>query len=194
MGSVYTSLMLNRTSPKIGLLSIGEERSKGHELIFRAHELLSKSGLNFVGNVEGRDILAGNVDVVSTDGFVGNIVLKFAESVEGFLTDSLKHQIQTNVFSRVGATLMLPFLKRLRQSFDYSEYGGAPLLGVDGVSIICHGSSSTKAIKNAVLIAMNMVRHKININIKQEMLAFNNGNKNAENGNVENNRSGITSS
>ena len=194
MGSVYTSLMYGRTSPRIGLLSIGEERSKGNELIFQAHEIFEKSGLNFVGNVEGRDILAGKVDVVATDGFVGNIVLKFAESVEGFLTESLKHQIQTNIFSRMGAALMLPFLKRLRRSFDYSEYGGAPLLGVDGVAIICHGSSSTKAIKNAVLIAMDMARHKINSNIKQEMLTLNNGNGQTANDQVENNRSGIASS
>lgn len=194
MGSVYTSLMYGRTSPRIGLLSIGEEKSKGNELIFQAHEIFARSGLNFVGNVEGRDILAGKVDVVATDGFVGNIILKFAESVEGFLTESLKHQIETNVFSRVGAALMTPFLKRLRRSFDYSEYGGAPLLGVDGVSIICHGSSSIKAIKNAVLVAMDMVRHRINENIRQEMLGLNNGNGNAANGQVENNRSGISSS
>lgn len=194
MGSIYTSLMYGRTSPRIGLLSIGEEKSKGNELIFQAHELFARSGLNFVGNVEGRDILAGKVDVVATDGFVGNIVLKFAESVEGFLTESLKHQIQTNVFSRMGAALMMPFLRRLRRSFDYSEYGGAPLLGVDGVSIICHGSSSVKAIKNAVLIAMDMVRHRINENIRQEMLGLNIGNGNAPNDQVENNRSGFVSS
>ncbi|UCD18610.1 MAG: phosphate acyltransferase PlsX [Candidatus Zixiibacteriota bacterium] len=178
MGSVYSSLMYGRTSPRVGLLSIGAERSKGNELILQAHDLFTRSDLNFIGNVEGRDVLTGDVDVVITDGFVGNILLKFAESIEGFLTCSLKRQISTNVFSRVGASLMRPFLKRLRRSFDYAESGGAPLLGVDGVSIICHGSSSPKAIKNAVVTAAEMVRHHVNENIRTEMNGVNNGNGN----------------
>ena len=175
MGSIYTSLMRGRTSPKVGLLSIGEEKSKGNELIFQTHALFEKSDLNFVGNVEGRDVLTGEFDVIVTDGFVGNILLKFAESVEGFLTSSLRRQVSTNIFSRVGAELMRPFLKRLRRSFDYAEAGGAPLLGVDGVSIICHGSSSPKAIKNAVLTAAEMVRHNVPGNIRSEMNGVSNG-------------------
>ncbi len=174
MGSVYASLIYKRTNPKVGMLSIGEERSKGNELVSQTHALFDKSDLNFVGNLEGRDILSGEYDVVVCDGFIGNILLKFAESIEGFLTSKLKRQVDTNIFSRVGATLMLPFLKRLRSTFDYAEYGGAPLLGINGASLICHGSSSPKAIKNAIKSAVAMVRNHISQNIKEE-LVINNG-------------------
>jgi len=188
MGSIYASLMGGRTSPRVGLLSIGEERSKGNEVVLATHALFEKSDLNFVGNVEGRDILTGEIDVVAVDGFVGNAILKFAESVEVFLTKSITHQIETNIFSRIGAGLLSPFLRRLRRTFDYSEYGGAPLLGVDGVSIICHGSSSPKAIKNAVIVAMEMVRHRIADNIREELSANNNGNNGEQNNERNNNR------
>ncbi len=188
MGSIYASLMGGRTSPRVGLLSIGEERTKGNEVVLATHELFEKSDLNFVGNVEGRDILTGEVDVVAADGFVGNAILKFAESVEVFLTKSIKHQIETNIFSRVGAALLSPFLRRLRRTFDYSEYGGAPLLGIDGVSIICHGSSSPKAIKNAIIVAMEMVRHRIADNIREELSGNNNGNHNERDNERNNNR------
>jgi glycerol-3-phosphate acyltransferase PlsX len=188
MGSIYASLMGGRTSPRVGLLSIGEERSKGNEAVLATHELFDKSDLNFIGNVEGRDVLTGEVDVIATDGFSGNILLKFAESVEGFLTQQIRHQIQTNLFSRVGAALLSPFLRRLRRTFDYSEHGGAPLLGVDGVSIICHGSSSPKAIKNAVIVAMEMVRHRIAANIREELAITNNGNSNGQEDKRQNNR------
>jgi len=186
MGSVYASLMTGRTSPRVGLLSIGEERSKGNEQVMQTRKLFEKSGLNFIGNVEGRDILSGQADVVATDGFVGNVILKFTESIEGFLTESLKRQVETNIFSRVGAGLMTPFLRRLRNAFDYSEYGGAPLLGTDGVCIICHGTSSPKAIKNAVIVAARMVKHRIGENIRQEMAILNNGNKSEQDDKIEN--------
>nr|MBN2278670.1 phosphate acyltransferase PlsX [candidate division Zixibacteria bacterium] len=185
MGSVYASLMTGRTSPKVGLLSIGEEKSKGNDQTVNTWELLKQSGLNFIGNVEGRDILSGRADVVVTDGFVGNVVLKFAESVEGFLTRSIKHQVQTNIFSRLGAALMTPFLRRLRKTFDYSEYGGAPLLGINGVCMICHGRSSPKAIKNAVIAAAKMVSHRIVDNIRDELVLNENGSKNAKNGQID---------
>ncbi len=188
MGSIYASLMGGRTSPRVGLLSIGEERSKGNEAVLATRELFEKSDLNFIGNVEGRDVLTGEVDVIATDGFSGNILLKFAESVEGFLTQKIRHQIQTNLFSRVGAALLSPFLRRLRRTFDYSEHGGAPLLGIDGVSIICHGSSSPKAIKNAVIVAMEMVRHRIAANIREELAITSNGNSNGQEDKRQNNR------
>lgn len=191
MGSVYASLMTGRTSPRIGLLSIGEEKSKGNEQILATWELFKKSGLNFIGNVEGRDVLSGRADVVVTDGFVGNVLLKFAESVEGFLTKRLKRQIETNVFSRLGAALMTPFLKRLRRTFDYSEYGGAPLLGIGGVCIICHGTSSPKAIKNAIVVAFEMVRHRIVENIGNEMAISNNVQKVENEDEQRNNRNGV---
>jgi len=192
MGSIYASLMTGRTSPRVGLLSIGEEKGKGNEQTFQAWELLKQSGLNFIGNVEGRDVLHNKADVIVTDGFVGNILLKFAESVEGFLTKKIKHQVQTNIFSRMGATLMMPFLSRLRKTFDYTESGGAPLLGVDGICIICHGTSTSKAIKNAVFVAAKMYRHKIVDNIRKEM-SLNNGNgiKNGQDNKSQDNRTGI---
>ena len=186
MGSVYASLMHGKTSPRVGLLSIGEERSKGNELIYQARILFDQSDLNFIGHIEGRDILRADAEVVVTDGFVGNVLLKFAESVEEFLTDRLRHQVETNIFSRVGAILMAPFLRRLRRSFDYAEAGGAPLLGINGVSIICHGSSSPKAIKNAVVVAMEMVRQNISANIREELIISNGKNNNGENGKQQN--------
>lgn len=191
MGLVYASLMTGRTSPRLGLLSIGEEKSKGNEQIIQTWELFKRSGLNFIGNVEGRDILTGRADVVVTDGFTGNILLKFAESIEGFLTKSLRRQIHTNIFSRAGAFLMMPFLRRIRQTFDYSEYGGAPLLGINGVCIICHGTSSPKAMKKAVLVATQMVRHRIGENIREEMAVNSNGSDNGKEDKRQNSRNGI---
>ena len=169
MGSVYSQVLFDNQSPRVGLLSIGEERSKGNELIFRARKLLRDSHINFIGHIEGRDILSGTADVAVTDGFTGNILLKFGESIKPYLVKAVKHQIQTNVFSRVGATLLLPFLKRMRNKFDYAKVGGAPLLGVDGVVIICHGSSSSKAIANAVVVAYDMARKRLNECIHREL-------------------------
>ncbi len=170
MGSIMSTQMVNNPRPRIGLLSIGEEKSKGNDLILETHAILAEDEtLNFYGNIEGRDILKGIVDVVVTDGIVGNVVLKFAESVEGFLTTSLRRQISTNLFSRAGSILMAPFLKRLRNTFDYTEYGGAPLLGVNGTCIICHGESSSKAIRKALNVAREMVHHKVNQKIENEL-------------------------
>lgn len=196
MGSVYASLMSGNTSPKVGLLSIGEEKSKGNEQVIDTWGQFKNSGLNFVGNVEGRDILRAKADVVVVDGFVGNILLKFTESIKSFLMIKLTHQINTNVFSRVGAALMTPFLRRLKKTFDYAEYGGAPLLGINGVCIICHGSSSPKAIKNAVKAASDMVRHRIVDNIRDEMALFSNGNgiKSGQDNESKNNRDGVVRS
>ena len=190
MGSVFASLMHGKTSPKVGLLSIGEERSKGNELINQSRVLFEESDLNFIGHIEGRDILNGNADVVVTDGFVGNVLLKFTESVEGFITERLRYQIANNIFSRIGAALMAPFLIRLRASFDYAESGGAPLVGINGVSIICHGQSSSKAIKNAVIVAMEMVRQNICSNIKDELIVGN-GRNNGEHDKQQNIRARI---
>jgi glycerol-3-phosphate acyltransferase PlsX len=189
MGSVYASLMTGNTSPRIGLLSIGEEKTKGNEQVVETWERFRNSGLNFIGNVEGRDILHGKADVVVCDGFVGNILLKFTESIKGFLTIKLRRQINKNLFSRLGAALLTPFLRRQRQTFDYSEYGGAPLLGINGVCIVCHGSSSPKAIKNAIRVASDMIRHRVCENIRDELVLFSNGNKNGQEDESKNNRS-----
>jgi glycerol-3-phosphate acyltransferase PlsX len=176
MGSIVSSHMFGINRPRIGLMSIGEERSKGNDLILETHALLEKNtALNFIGNIEGRDILMAKADVVITDGFVGNVVLKFAESVEGFLTTSIRRQVTTNLFSRFGAMLMYPFLRRLRNTFDYTEVGGAPLLGINGVCIICHGGSSGKAIRKALVMAGEMVSHQVNQKIEAVLLAGQNG-------------------
>lgn len=190
MGSVYASVVFKNEYPRVGLLSIGEERSKGNELVFSAVKLLQDSKINFVGNIEGRDVLSGVVDVVVTDGFTGNILLKFAESIKPMLVKKMQRQIQTNIFSRMGAMLLLPFLKRMRNTFDYSEAGGAPLLGVNGIVIICHGSSSAKAITNAVKIAFRMADKKIKQRIHDELITNHFGQSNGKN-KSEDNRNGI---
>jgi glycerol-3-phosphate acyltransferase PlsX len=180
MGSVYVSVVHKVEHPRVGLLSIGAERSKGNELIFNAQEKLKNSRINFVGNVEGRDILSGVVDVVITDGFTGNIVLKFAESITPFLVKSMQRQIQTNIFSRIGAMLLYPFLRRMRKKFDYAESGGAPLLGVNGIVVICHGSSNARAIYNGILVAYEMAANEVIKKIHDEIITNHFGQKNEQ--------------
>jgi glycerol-3-phosphate acyltransferase PlsX len=163
MGSVYTSYVLKKPNPRIGLLSIGEESTKGNEVTLVAHKLLSEDvSLNFIGNVEGRDVLKGTCDVVVCEGFVGNIVLKFAESIDGFLTWLVKKRVKESLLFRLGAFLVKVSIRDLRKVLDYTEYGGAPLLGVNGVCIICHGDSPPKAIKNALKLATEMVQERVN--------------------------------
>ncbi len=191
MGSVYASVVSRLEYPRVGLLSIGEERSKGNELIFNAQNLLKKSKINFVGNIEGRDILSGKIDVAITDGFTGNILLKFAESIKPMLVKSVQRQIQTNIFSRVGAMLLLPFLKRMRNTFDYAESGGAPLLGVNGIVVICHGSSNAKAIANAIALAYEMAAKEIKKRIHDELITNHFGQNNGSQSKSENNRDGV---
>jgi glycerol-3-phosphate acyltransferase PlsX len=166
MGSIYTNYVLGKENPRIGLLSIGEESTKGNELTLTTYKLLSEDPyLNFIGNVEGRDVLKGTCDVVVCDGFVGNIVLKFAESIDGFLTWLVKKRVKESLLFRLGAFLVKVSIRDLRKVLDYTEYGGAPLLGVNGVCIICHGESPPKAIKNALKMAADMVREKVNEHI-----------------------------
>ena len=170
MGSVYASVMLNLESPRVGIISIGEERSKGNELVFNTNELLKHSTINFVGNIEGRDILSGTIDVAVTDGFTGNVLLKLAESIKPMLTKHVQRQIQTNLFSRLGVFLLLPFLRRMSRALDYAEVGGAPLLGVNGNVLICHGSSGRRAICSAVKTAYEMASRRIVENIHEKLL------------------------
>jgi len=170
MGSIYSNYVLKVENPKIGLLSIGQEQTKGNELILDTHKLLAGSSLNFVGNVEGRDVLKGTCDVVVCDGFVGNIVLKFAESIDGFLVSLVRKRVKESLLFRLGAFLLKVSIRDLKKSLDYAEYGGAPLLGVDGVCIICHGESSPKAIKNAIKLAYNMVKNEVNSHIKEKVV------------------------
>lgn len=173
MGSVYARYVLKKREPKVGLLSIGEEKTKGNELIFSAHKLLEESRLlNFVGNVEGRDIVNGEVDVIVCDGFVGNIVLKFGEGLAEMVIHELKKELSRNFLLKIGSLLSRPGFQRFRKRVDYSEYGGAPLLGIDGVCIICHGSSGERAIKNGVNAAVEFINNKVNIGIEEELKLY----------------------
>jgi glycerol-3-phosphate acyltransferase PlsX len=149
MGSVYMEIMTKTANPRVGLLSIGEEKSKGNEQVLDSYYLLEESGLNFIGNLEGSDIMAGRADVVVCDGFVGNILLKFAESMGTLFLKRAKN-IQSDD-PRVAESM-----KQMQKEFDYSEIGGVPLLGINGISIICHGRSSPKAIKNAIREAITL--------------------------------------
>ncbi len=169
MGSVYARTILGKEKPRIGLLNIGEESSKGNELMLAAFELLSASPLNFVGNVEGRDIFRGAVDVVVCDGFTGNVVLKFSESVVELLTHRLRREIHRDARSKLGGWMLRPAFQRFKREVDHAEYGGAPLLGVNGVCIIAHGSSSPKAIKNAIRVAGELIDQHLNELIVAEL-------------------------
>jgi len=168
MASIYTSYVLGYENPRVGLLSIGEERTKGNELTECAYTLFEQSDLNFIGNIEGRDIFKGDVDVVVCDGFVGNVLLKFAESVFGFIIHLLKKGIARSVWRTFGAYLIKPAFKEIKKKMSDEDYGGAPLLGVDGISIICHGNSTSTAIKNAIHVARQLVLEEINTQIKNE--------------------------
>jgi glycerol-3-phosphate acyltransferase PlsX len=156
MGTIFAKVMGGVLNPKVGVLSMGEEEGKGNDVSEAAAKLLRESKLNFIGNVEGRDILAGNVDVVVCDGFVGNIILKFGESIPKLLKHLLTKTAENNFFDKVLIGLSKNALKKSLKNLDYQEYGGVPLLGVNGISIIGHGSSSVRAIKNMVLRANEM--------------------------------------
>ncbi len=169
MGSIYSRKMLGIERPTVGLLSIGEERSKGNSATLEAYDLLQQSSLNFVGNVEGRDILKGTANVIVCDGFTGNIVLKFAESVLGMLKSRFRRYAARDIMKKIWVGLMYGTLRKVLKDFDYQEYGGVPLLGVDGVSIIGHGSSTPRAIKNMIFKAEEMVRKNINREIQESL-------------------------
>ena len=169
MGRIYVKNVFMVPDPKVALLNIGEESTKGDDTVRQAYSLLEKSGVNFVGNIEGRDVMSGRVDVIVCNGFVGNVILKFAESFNGVYSKTLKRKIGKKVISKIGAFLLKPTFERLRKIYDYEEYGGAPLLGINGTCIICHGSSTPKAIRNAVVEATRMVRRQVNQEIHREL-------------------------
>lgn len=169
MGSQFMKFIFNKTNPRVGLLSIGEEPSKGNELTLAAAELLREHVPNFIGNVEGRDISKGMSDVVVCDGFVGNVVLKFAEGMADALIALIKKEVKAHPIARLGGLFLRGALKAVHKKIDYAEYGGAPLLGVNGVCIICHGKSNPKAIRNAIHIAADFVEKGINQEITREI-------------------------
>ena len=162
MGNIFVREVFSHKEPSVGLLSIGEEESKGNEVTRLAHQLFKEHLPNFYGNIEGRDILKGTADIIVCDGFVGNVILKMAESIVGALIKGLKTSIGKNIRKNLGAFLVKPAIKELKKIYDYEEYGGVPLLGVNGISIICHGSSGAKAIKNALKVAQNMNSRNVN--------------------------------
>lgn len=171
MGDIFVSDVFAKKSLKIGLLSIGEEPSKGNEVTVAAHKMLKDNLPNFYGNVEGDDILHNTTDIVVCDGFTGNIALKMVESVMTVITESLHEHVSGNISRSLGALLMKPAFNALKDSFNYEEYGGVPLLGVNGISIICHGKSSALAIRNALRVARNMKEKEVNLHIKNQLQA-----------------------
>ena len=165
MGNVYLSEIHNRKNARVGLLNVGEEETKGTELLKTAHKLLEQANINFIGNIEGKDIFTGDVDVIVCDGFIGNVVLKVAESVGFTLAELLKQEFKSSVMTKIAALMLLPSLRHFKKRIDYAEYGGAPLLGIDGIAIIAHGRSSARAMKNAIRVAGEFVSHQINEHI-----------------------------
>lgn len=161
MGSLYAEKILGVLMPRVGLLNVGEEETKGNELTLAAFPLLREARINFLGNVEGRDIFAGTVDVVVCDGFVGNIVLKAGEGLAAALIHMVKEEVSKSWLAKMGTAMAIPALKGFKRRVDYAEYGGAPLLGVNGVVIICHGSSTSRAIKNAIKRAREAVENRL---------------------------------
>jgi phosphate acyltransferase len=176
MGDVYFRAMFGRrpgtSGPRVGLLSIGEEETKGNELTREAFQLLKQLPLNFVGNVEGRDLYNGHVDVIVADGFVGNVALKISEGVANFVRTALKESLKATITRQFGAFLSRSAFADFKKRVDHTEYGGAPLLGVKGVCIITHGSSNANAIKNAVRVAAEFARSGINESIERGLAAL----------------------
>jgi glycerol-3-phosphate acyltransferase PlsX len=162
MGAVYAKFMLGKDHPRVGVLSNGEEESKGNELAREAHKLFKQSRLNYIGFVEGRDIFAGDVDVVVCDGFVGNVVLKVSEGLSEAIGDMLSAEIKRRFLAKLGFLLARPAFRAFKKKVDYAEYGGAPLLGIQGTGMICHGGSNARAIMNAIHMARESVSQRIN--------------------------------
>ncbi|RPI37062.1 MAG: phosphate acyltransferase PlsX [Nitrospiraceae bacterium] len=173
MGSTYCRLVLGRPNPKVALLSIGEEDIKGNEVTKEAFKLIKNSKLNFIGNIEGKDIFSGMADVVVCDGFIGNVALKISEGLAEMILKMLKREISNVSTGRIGYLMMKPAIKNFKKRTDYDEYGGAPLLGINGTSIISHGRSSSKAIKNALRVAADYsakrVYEAISVDIENDL-------------------------
>jgi phosphate acyltransferase len=169
MGHVYAKYILGKEDPGVGLLSIGEEDGKGNEITKEVFQMLKKSHINFIGNVEGKEVYRGNADVIVCDGFTGNVALKISESLAEMIGTNLKRLFQTNWASKLGYFFIKPHLAEFKKKVDHSETGGAPLLGINGVCIIAHGSSSPKAIKNAIIRAQELIEKKVNQHIQDDI-------------------------
>lgn len=171
MGEIYYRTIFGTRRPRVAILSIGEEEMKGNELTREASNRLKQTGLNFIGNVEGKDFFKGNVDVIVCDGFIGNIVLKISEGLAEHVGGMLKKALQSSLSAQMGYVLSRHAFSEFRKKIDYSEYGGVPLLGVRGITVIGHGRSNSNAIKNAIRVAAELCRAKVNEKIEQELSA-----------------------
>jgi glycerol-3-phosphate acyltransferase PlsX len=169
MGEVYSRIILKRPKPRVGILSIGEEEHKGNDLTRAVWPLLQNLDVNFIGNVEGRDIYGGKVDVIVCDGFIGNVALKVSEGLVEMVKHVLQESLEATIASKIGYVLSKTAFTDFRRRLDYSEYGGAPLLGVRGVCIICHGRSNPNAIKNAIRVAKEFSEGAINQSIEDHL-------------------------
>lgn len=169
MGNEYAKHVLGKVTPRVGLLSIGEEDSKGNEVTKEAFKLLKASPINFIGNVEGRDVYSGEADVVVCDGFIGNVALKISEGVADTIKKLLLKEIGGSFLGRLAYPLIAAPLLKLKRKIDYAEFGGAPLLGVNGICMICHGRSSAKAIKNAIRRAKSLAESRMTDLIRQDI-------------------------
>jgi glycerol-3-phosphate acyltransferase PlsX len=169
MGDAYAKYILGKETPRIGVLSNGEEEGKGNELTREVHDILSETDLNYIGYVEGRDLNNGEVDVIVCDGFVGNVALKVSEGLWETIHAILKQEAEDNIRAKVAYFLMGRAIRRLEKRLDYAEVGGAPLLGINGNCVICHGSSNAKAMMNAILLASNLAKNRLNEHLIQEL-------------------------
>lgn len=167
MGSVYAEHIMHKRNPRIALLNIGSEIEKGNELTQSTYPLLKESSLNFIGHIEGGDLLLGKADVVVCDGFIGNIILKFGESTSHIIVSLLKDELKKNIVSKAGAILLRPAFRNLKKKIDYDELGAAPLLGINGIVFKAHGSAKAKAIKNALRVCAEAVNDNLAENIKK---------------------------
>lgn len=169
MATVYSKYLFGVTNPRVGLLNIGEEDAKGNDLAKETFALLSNSQMNFVGNVEGREIFDGKADIVVCDGFVGNVLVKFAEGLAMSLLSTIKSEAMKSFRSKIGLYLCKPAFQTLKAKMDFAEYGGVPLLGVNGICIISHGRSDSRAIRNAIRVALRLAQNKVNEQIISEL-------------------------
>lgn len=169
MGHVYAREVLHRPTPRIGLLNIGEEETKGNELTLETSRLLRQTPLNYLGHAEGRDVVSGDYDVIVCDGFVGNVLLKTAEGCAQMILQGIRREVRKSAVAMLGYVAMRSAVRRFRRHVDYDEYGGAPLLGVNGVCIIGHGASNAKAFKNALKVASEAVTHRLTLHIEEEL-------------------------
>ena len=172
MGDVYSRSIFGIRRPRVGLLSIGEEDSKGNELTKEAFKSLKHAPINFIGNVEGRDIFKGEIDVIVCDGFTGNVALKLSEGLIETFATMLRQELEKTIAAKVGYILSERAFRAFRRRMDYSEYGGAPLLGMKGITIVCHGRSNANAIKNAIRVAHDFCKHNVNHIIETEFTKF----------------------